>query len=83
MGEIGTNQQKHRENQKKQKKQKQTIFQRSWGWGGLAQSKKNIEKTKEKKTKNNIPEVLGMGGGPTKSFQILFFVVFLGFSMYF
>jgi len=50
----------------------------------LAQSKKNIEKTKEKKNKkNNIPEVLGMGGGPTKSFQILFFVVFLGFSMFF
>ena len=42
---IGTNQQKHRENQKKKNK------------------------------KNNIPDVLGMGG-PTKSFQIFFFVFF-------
>ena len=69
MGGIGTNQQKHRENQKK------TIFQRSWGWGGLAQSKKNIEKTK----KNNIPEVLGMGG----SHQEFPNIVFLVFSMFF
>ena len=81
MGGIGTNQQKHRENQKKQKKQKQTIFQRSWGWGGLAQSKKNIEKTKEKKKqkKKQYSRGLGDGGGSHQEFPNIVFCCFFGF----
>ena len=66
MGGIGTNQQKYRENQKK------TIFQRSWGWGGLAQSKKNIEKTKKNK-KKQYSRGLGDGGVPPRVSKYCFF----------
>ena len=64
MGGNGTNQQKHRENKKK------TIFQRSWGWGGLAQSKKSIEKTQYSRG-------LGDGGVPPRVSKYCYF--FFGF----
>ena len=75
--------------QKNTNKTKKNIL-KVLGKGGMAQTNKSIEKTK----KNNIPEVLGLGGigtkqkkktifqrswgwgGPTKSFQILFFFCF-------
>ena len=59
-------------------KNKKNIFQRSWGWGGLAQSKKKIEKTK-KNTKKHIPEVLGMGGSH-QEFPNIFVFCFFWFS---
>jgi len=86
MGGNGTNQQKHRENQKK------TIFQRSWGWGGLAQSKKkhreNQKKTKKKQKQQKKQYSRGLGDGevPPRVSKYCFFVFvlfFLVFSMFF
>ena len=94
MGGIGTKQKKHRENQKKTKKQKQ--YSRGLGMGGvpprvskycfffvffwfsrcffgfLAKNAKTFGKTKK-----NIFQRSWGRGGRTKSFHILFFLVFL------
>jgi len=76
MGGIGTNQQKHRE-----KKKQENQYSRGLGDGGdWHKAKKNIEKTKKNKKTKTIFQRSWDGGGPTKSFQILFFFVFFWFS---
>jgi hypothetical protein len=69
-GGIGTNQQKHRQKQKK-------YIPEVLGMGGIGTKQK--KNRKNKKTKKHIPEVLGMGGSHQEFPNSVVFFVFLFF----
>ena len=84
MGGIGTNQQKHRENQKKTKKTKTNNIPEVLGMGGIGtKQKKHRENQRKKNKKKQYSRGLGDGGGVPPRVSKYCFLLFFWVSQCF